>query len=74
GFALEPGVIEKLQYSLPQVVDNMRMAGHAPLLMVMPQLRPLLSRYARVCAPGLSVLSFNEIPDDKNVSVVGNLG
>ncbi|MGL5005853.1 MAG: flagellar biosynthesis protein FlhA [Plesiomonas sp.] len=74
GFALEPGVIEKLQYSLPQVVDNMRMAGHAPLLMVMPQLRPLLSRYARVCAPGLNVLSFNEIPDDKNVSVVGNLG
>ncbi|MGL4984565.1 MAG: flagellar biosynthesis protein FlhA [Plesiomonas sp.] len=74
GFALEPGVIEKLQYSLPQVIDNMRMAGHTPLLMVMPQLRPLLSRYARVCAPGLSVLSFNEIPDDKNVSVVGNLG
>ncbi len=74
GFALEPTVIEKLQRSLPEVLDNMRLHGHSPILLVLPQLRPLLARYARVCARGLHVLSFNEIPDDKNVSVVGNMG
>ncbi|WP_064601622.1 flagellar biosynthesis protein FlhA [Photobacterium sp. J15] len=74
GFALEPTVIEKLQRTLPEVLDNMRLHGHPPILLVLPQLRPLLARYARVCARGLHVLSFNEIPDDKSVSVVGNMG
>ncbi|WP_299019552.1 flagellar biosynthesis protein FlhA [uncultured Photobacterium sp.] len=74
GFALEPTVIEKLQRTLPEVLDNMRLHGHTPILLVLPQLRPLLARYARVCARGLHVLSFNEIPDDKSVSVVGNMG
>ncbi|OAN16695.1 flagellar biosynthesis protein FlhA [Photobacterium jeanii] len=74
GFALEPTVIEQLQRSLPEVLDNMRLNNCTPILLVMPQLRPLLARYARICARGLHVLSFNEIPDDRNVSVVGNMG
>ncbi|MGF1691480.1 flagellar biosynthesis protein FlhA [Photobacterium kagoshimensis] len=74
GFALEPTVIEKLQRSLPEVLDNMRLNNHTPILLVMPQLRPLLARYSRICARGLYVLSFNEIPDDRNISVVGNMG
>ncbi|PSV42942.1 flagellar biosynthesis protein FlhA [Photobacterium indicum] len=74
GFALEPTVIDKLQRSLPEVLDNMRINGHTPILLVLPQLRPLLARYSRVCARGLQVLSFNEIPDDRGVAVVGNMG
>ncbi|GAL07312.1 flagellar biosynthesis protein FlhA [Photobacterium aphoticum] len=74
GFTLEPSVIEKLQRSLPEALDNMRLNGHPPILLVMPQLRPLLARYARICSRGLQVLSFNEIPDNRSVSVVGHLG
>ncbi|MDD1793538.1 flagellar biosynthesis protein FlhA [Enterovibrio sp. ZSDZ42] len=74
GFALEPTLIDKLQRTLPEVLDSMRINGHPPILLVMPQLRPLLARYARVCARGLYVLSFNEIPDDRSVSVVGSMG
>ncbi|KLV06625.1 flagellar biosynthesis protein FlhA [Photobacterium aquae] len=74
GFTLEPGVIEKLQRSLPEALDNMRLNGYPALLLVMPQLRPLLARYARICARGLHVLSFNEIPDNRSISVVGHLG
>jgi len=38
------------------------------------QLRPLLSRYARVFSPGLHVLSQNEIPDRVGVNILGTLG
>jgi flagellar biosynthesis protein FlhA len=52
----------------------MKQQGAAPLLLVMPQIRPLLSRYARLFAPGLSVLSYNEIPEQREVSIIGSLG
>lgn len=74
GFSLEPSVIEKLQRSLPEALDNMRLNGYLPILLVLPQLRPLLARYARICARGLHVLSFNEIPDNRSITVVGHLG
>ncbi len=44
------------------------------LLLVMPQVRPLLARYARLFAPGLAVLSYNEVPDQKEIAAVGTLG
>ncbi|EMD1178620.1 flagellar biosynthesis protein FlhA [Vibrio harveyi] len=73
GFPLEPSLIEKIQRNLSEVLESMKLSGYCPILLVMPQLRPLLSRYARVSAKGLNVLSFNEIPDDRNISVVGNI-
>jgi flagellar biosynthesis protein FlhA len=36
--------------------------------------RPLLARYARLFAPGLHVLSYNEIPENREVSIVGTVG
>ena len=45
-----------------------------PLLLVMPQIRPLLARYAKLFAPGLHVLSYNEIPENREVSIVGDVG
>ena len=38
------------------------------------QVRPLLARYARLFAPGLHVLSYNEIPENREVSIVGTVG
>lgn len=46
---------------------------NAPILFVPPQLRPLLARYARVFAPGLHVLSYNEIPDERQIEIAGTL-
>jgi len=45
-----------------------------PLLLVLPQVRPLLARYAKLFAPGLNVLSYNEIPENREVSIVGTVG
>jgi len=42
---------------------------------VIPQLRPLLARYARTFTQNsLAVLSYNEIPENLRVNVIGALG
>jgi len=59
--------------TLPKVKEQMKAIGKEPVLLVPPQLRPLLSRYARLFAPGLHVLSFNEIPDEHELRIEGSL-
>jgi len=43
------------------------------VLLVAPQLRPLLARYARLFASGLQVLSYNEVPDELEIKILGTL-
>ncbi|AQT59883.1 flagellar biosynthesis protein FlhA [Cellvibrio sp. PSBB023] len=71
---VEPNLLNQLQTSMPVVKEKLRSEGHPPILAVMPQLRPLLARYARVFSPGLHVLSQNEIPEKVGVTILGSLG
>jgi flagellar biosynthesis protein FlhA len=71
---VEPSLLNQLQNSMPVVKEKLRKEGQPPILTVMPQLRPLLARYARVFSPGLHVLSQNEIPDRVGVNILGTLG
>lgn len=71
---VEPSLLSQLQSAMPVVKERLRKDGHPPILTVIPQLRPLLARYARVFSPGLHVLSQNEIPDRVGVSILGTLG
>jgi flagellar biosynthesis protein FlhA len=71
---VEPSLLNQLQNSMPVVKEKLRKEGHPPILTVIPQLRPLLARYARVFSPGLHVLSQNEIPDRVGVNILGTLG
>jgi flagellar biosynthesis protein FlhA len=73
-FPVEPNILSQLQINMPIIREQMKQLATAPLLLVMPQIRPLLARYARLFAPGLAVLSYNEIPEQKEVSIVGTLG
>ncbi|PTU64483.1 flagellar biosynthesis protein FlhA [Chromobacterium sp. Panama] len=73
-FPIDPNVLQQLQANMPVVRDQMKQLGHAPILLVMPQIRPLLARYARLFAPGLHVLSYNEVPETREVSLTGTLG
>ncbi len=71
---VEPNLLNQLQNSMPVVKEKLRKEGHPPILVVMPQLRPLLARYAKVFSPGLHVLSQNEIPERVGVNILGTLG
>jgi flagellar biosynthesis protein FlhA len=73
-YPVDPNLLSQLQMNMPIAREQMKQQGAPPLLLVMPQIRPLLSRYARLFAPGLSVLSYNEIPEQREVSIIGSLG
>ncbi|MGO0308851.1 flagellar biosynthesis protein FlhA [Endozoicomonas acroporae] len=71
---LEPGIAEQLQQQLPVVADKLIAEGKPPIMLVNDTIRPAMARYARLCTDGMHVLSFNEIPENKEVIVVGKVG
>lgn len=73
-FAVDPNLLSQLQAHMPLARDKMKQQTTPPLLLVMPQIRPLLARYARLFAPGLNVLSYNEIPENRDISIIGTVG
>ena len=74
-FAIDPGLSMQLQEQLNHLTDQARERSVEPVLVVMAPLWPLLSRYARVASNRqLAVLTFQEIPDDLPVSIIGQLG
>jgi flagellar biosynthesis protein FlhA len=73
-YPIDPQLLSQLQLNMPVAREQMKQQHTAPLLLVLPQVRPLLARYARLFAPGLHVLSYNEIPENREVSIVGTVG
>ena len=69
---VDPNMLNQFQSTMPQVKEQMKAAGKDPVLLVPPQLRPLLARYARLFA-GLHVLSYNEVPDELELKIMGAL-
>jgi flagellar biosynthesis protein FlhA len=70
----EPGLAEKLNSSLLEAAQRQEMAGQPAVLLAAPQLRSLLSRFARRSISNLHVLSYNEVPDSKQIKVVATVG
>ena len=73
-FPVDPNLLGQLQNHMQHARDLMKQQGTPPVLLVTPQLRPLLARYARLFAAQLAVLSFNEIPEGKELKVLGTMG
>jgi flagellar biosynthesis protein FlhA len=73
-YPIDPQLLSQLQLNMPVAREQMKQQHMAPLLLVLPQIRPLLARYARLFAPGLHVLSYNEIPENREVSIIGTVG
>lgn len=72
-FPVDPNILTQLQNTMPMIYEQMKAKSLPPLLLVTPQLRPIISRYGRLFASGLHVLSYNEVPDDADLNVVGTL-
>ncbi len=72
--ALEPGLAERLQGRLAETTQRQETSGQPAVLLVAPQLRAALARFTRASVPGLHVLAWNEIPDNRRVRLVAAVG
>lgn len=72
--ALEPGMAERLQNSLAEAVKNLDAEGKPAVLLVAASLRTLLAKFVRHGVENLKVLSFQEIPDNKHITIVATVG
>jgi flagellar biosynthesis protein FlhA len=71
---LEPGLAERLQARLADATRRQDGAGEPAVLLVPPPLRIALARFTRASVPGLRVLAWNEIPDNRRVRLVAAVG
>ncbi len=74
GAALEPGLAEKLRQRLVESTQRRENAGEPAVLLVAPPLRAALATFVRASVPGLHVLAWNEVPDNRKVRLVATVG
>jgi len=70
----EPGLAERLQGALAETQGAMEARGQEGILLVAAPIRSWMARFSRHAAPGLHVLSYNEIPDNRQIKVVSTIG
>jgi flagellar biosynthesis protein FlhA len=71
---LEPGLAERLQRGLQEAAARQERGGEPAVLLTPPGLRAALARFFRVSVPGLHVLAWNEVPDNRKVRMVTAVG
>ncbi|MFT6552023.1 MAG: flagellar biosynthesis protein FlhA [Zhongshania marina] len=71
---LEPGIAERLQNELADYSHRQEIAGQPAVVLVSPSIRSWVSRFTRRSVPGLAVLSYNEVPDSKQVRLLSTIG
>jgi flagellar biosynthesis protein FlhA len=74
GLGIEPGLAEQMIKELNVCVQQQELANKASVLLVSPGIRSTLARLLRSLAPSLHVLTYNEVPDSKNIKVIAAVG
>ena len=74
GLGLEPGLAENMFASLGEATQRQEVNGQPAVLLVSALVRPVLARLIKGSIPALKVLSYNEIPDDKQIKIVATVG
>ncbi len=74
GAGIEPGLAERMQKSLADAANRQEMEGEPAILLTSGLLRNTLARFVKNSIPGLRVLSYQEIPDDKQIKIVSAVG
>jgi flagellar biosynthesis protein FlhA len=72
--AIEPGLAERLHTTLKEESQKLEMVGQSAVLLVAPQIRAQLARLFRYSLPALYILAYSEVPENRQISVVANVG
>lgn len=74
GAGIEPGLADRIQQSLQDAHQNQELSGDSAVLLTSGILRSVMARFVKYTIPGLRVLSYQEIPDDKQIRIVSVIG
>ncbi|QUN06867.1 flagellar biosynthesis protein FlhA [Shewanella yunxiaonensis] len=71
---IEPGLAERMQKSLASAAQKQEMVGQPAILLTSGMLRATLSRFVKHTIPNLRVISYQEVPDEKQIRIVSAVG
>ena len=71
---VEPSLLQKIQMALTQFSEKQEDQGEPSILLVPPLLRSSIAKLVKFAVSGISVLSYSEIPSNKQVQVVSQIG
>ncbi|MGB5261458.1 MAG: flagellar biosynthesis protein FlhA [Gammaproteobacteria bacterium] len=74
GLGIEPGLAENMLLSMQEQTRRQELSGEAAVVLVSPLLRRWLAQFVRGSVPGISVLSYNEVPAQKQIRVIATIG
>ncbi|MFM4705160.1 flagellar biosynthesis protein FlhA [Aeromonas bivalvium] len=74
GAGIEPGLAERMQRSLIEATQRQELEGQPAVLLTSGILRNTLAKFVKNAIPGLRVLSYQEVPDDKQIRIVSAVG
>jgi flagellar biosynthesis protein FlhA len=70
----EPGLADRIQTALGDSARRQDAAGEPAVLLVAPKIRPWIARLMRHTTPSLTVLAYNEIPENRRIRVIAAVG
>ncbi|MDH5180661.1 MAG: flagellar biosynthesis protein FlhA [Gammaproteobacteria bacterium] len=74
GGGVEPSLAERLHEALQESARAQEQSGQPAILLVPAALRTMLSRFVRHTISSMYVLSYNEIPSDRQIRIVATVG
>lgn len=74
GAAFEPGLAERMHQAIQKAAQKQELNGEPSVLLVAAPLRQVLARFLRRTIANLHVLSYHELPDNKQIKVVASVG
>ena len=74
GLILEGSLIQKIVSGINSVMEKMQTENRKAVMITAPVIRRDLSQMLRQHIPTLDILSFTELPDNKKIEVVANIG
>lgn len=70
---LPPEILQKLQQSLSQSIDDSMLAGYSPVILTAATVRPYFYRMIHTSFPMVNVVSFTELPSDTEIEFIAHV-
>lgn len=72
--SIEPSLAQNLMEETHRAIQEQEANDYAPVLVVTPPLRSILSSFLRKRFREMAIMSINEIPDDRNIRITSTIG